>query len=128
MEPTVETLERIAEKYKEEISMFNGKTGMSHFNHLIGTLGSLLNFTPWILSHNQSTWEEEKMIYRKTIRALRTYLNLLKEFPEFRDAELTNIYFPEIQSTLDQNLSAQGWKSGSYYYIHEANKRLRGKQ
>ena len=128
MKPEIETLERIAEKYRIRISGLNGSLGRSHFNHLIGSLYTIICAAP-VLSSDEQGWEDFKGVYRKSVKTLKTYLNLMEKFPEFREAELRpEGYFPEIQSVFDDSLKAQGWMSASHYYVHEANKRLRGRQ
>ena len=128
MNPTIETLERIAEKYKVRINELNGSPGKSHFNHLIGNLYTLVCAAP-VLSRDEPGWKDFKGVYRKSVKALKTYLNLLEKFPEFREAEFKpEGYFPGIPSDFDDSLKAQGWMSGSHFYVHEANKRLRGRQ
>ncbi len=130
MKPSIETLEKIADKYQRKIKELNkGMGGITHFNHVANNLCQYMFLTPDNLRYGLVSWEEERSSYRKALKAIRAYFTLIERFPEFGEAELKTSegYFPDVQSVHDKNLREQGWKFASDYYIHEANKRLRRK-
>ena len=73
--------------------------------------------------------EEEDKYFRQSVIYLRRYLNLLKDFPDFRKGEFSDNMggaFPDLQSkSLD--CYKEGYECHGNYFIDLARNRLRGR-
>lgn len=88
-----------------------GKQG--HFNHVLGNLGQAL----YIDNEEDARDPEIRTNFRESLHAIRVYLRLLEEFPDFRKKELGTVgYF---------NKEGHPLMFDSTGYVEHAEKTLR---
>jgi len=123
------SLEKITQKYLDitkKIRKENRTIKRNNFDHISNNiLSRVVNYNA-LLEENLESWKEIKSEYYSSLKFLKQYLNLLKKFPKFKTAELSQEsgYFSDIPSTYSPEMSNKGIKSGADYYVIEARKRL----
>ena len=106
--------------------------GDSHFNHVAGNL--LNNMVVMTCNvYDPESWGSIRKTYLSHLGALRRYLRLMREFPDFRNGELTTHmerggYFKKPNyHELEKVLQPLASESGAYIYVdYSARILLRG--
>ncbi|MBU2616483.1 MAG: hypothetical protein KKB79_00695 [Nanoarchaeota archaeon] len=107
MKPTLGMLEEIAERYHNKIRSIQDEESpiaMSHFNHRIGGVGTVILNPEWA----SERWDTFRSCYKKSLREIKSYLILLDDNKDFREAELYthNGFLNELYIPLDDYVRA----------------------
>lgn len=97
-----ETIKRITEKYEkklEEIAQKENKGTPNHFRHISAQPMFVMAGNKDLINLGAITWEEARKDYLSAFIALKKYLGLLENFPDFKEIEITEEIgaFPKVR-------------------------------
>jgi uncharacterized protein YlxP (DUF503 family) len=124
-------LDKVTERYWQKVRDLkrDSTNGKSRFTHITNNILCAMIGDRDMVTGFDISWNEVRKNYLGAMKKLRTYLDLIDKYPEFREAELKleRGFFNDIPVAIsEKNLAQIGYTgNANYYYIDEAKERLR---